>query len=686
MPCPPSAAAASPPAPAGGRVLVMFLGSEGAGAARSRGGSLESELGGVPDLSIGIMSASEGSYDRTQFLLDATQGARIASAAYDTSHPPGLALVPVATGAVVDGWQAAVRRADAAPQLLRPGLLAGHLAGGAAYAGTTVTDDLDGVLAADRSGRVAALSLGSAATLPGRVRRLGTEHGLVVGDLPAGALGLAELRAMLAARPAEELVIVVQRAREGSGRELLWVAAAGLPGGGGRELTSATTDQRGLVTSIDLAPTILARLGVARPADIRGAPIRTDGPLHAAGLGDLMARLQVISGRRLRALGCLLAAWALVLLACALWPSRRRRAVAWALRAGALGVLWVPAAALLTAALEPGAALEYTLIALVCLSLGAATDALLPWPRAPLGPTVVTVLALLGDALLRTQLLVRSLLGPDPILGARFYGFGNELKSALAVLVFAAVAAALYPIAQEAGPRRLRRAAATMAGAGILLAAIVGSARVGAGVGGVILVCAGTAVAAVMLLPGASTRRRMLIVLISPLVGLVALAALDLATAHGSGHFTGSVLHARSAGDLRDILVRRYSAAWRELKNHAMPLATALALLCAVLGTRHRARLLAPVQADRGWSAAFAGGLAAGVVGAFSEDSGPVLFVVAVFTLACVAAYLWGGPAGARRDGRARGVRQSSSLRRRRFTSRTTATMTITASRTPPTM
>ena len=46
---------------------------------------------------------------------------------------------------------------------------------------------------------------------------------------------------------------------------------------------------------------------------------------------------------------------------------------------------------------------------------------------------------------------MRSLLGPDPILGARFYGIGNELKSGLAVLVLAAVAAALYTTGQRRG-------------------------------------------------------------------------------------------------------------------------------------------------------------------------------------------------------------------------------------------
>jgi hypothetical protein len=183
-----------------------------------------------------------------------------------------------------------------------------------------------------------------------------------------------------------------------------------------------------------------------------------------------------------------------------------------------------------------------------------------------------------------------------------------------------------------------------MAVSGIVLAVIEGSARIGAGVGGVILVSAGTALATAMLLPGQLTRRRVLVVLVSPIAGLIALAALDLATAHGSGHYTGSVLHARSAGDIRDIIVRRYTAAYDELKHGAMPFATALALLASALGVRHYRRLLAPVSADPAWLAALAGGLTAGVVGALTEDSGPVLLVVAVFSLGCVLSYLCNGP------------------------------------------
>ena len=616
----------------------------------------EAQLAGVPGLSMGIMSASQGQYETSQLLLDITQGARVASSAYATAKAPALALALATSGhggvGVIDGWQAARRRAQAAPELLEPGLLAASIAGGAGYAGVTGNGDVDGPVAADRAGRVAAVSLGPASTLLARVAALRARRALVVADLPDGREGLADLRSLVGARAPGELIVALQRVPDRPGGELLWAAVAGLAGSGARELSSQSTNQRGLIVSVDVAPTILGHVGEAIPVDMRGESIHTDGALHSASLRALMARLRVIGGRRLKALAWLLIACALLLLAAA----RRPRARAWAMRTCALGVLWAPIAVLIPAALEPSAAVEYAIIAVSCLGLGALTDLALPWPRAPLAPAVAAVVVLSVDALAGTQLLMRSLLGPDPLLGARFFGIGNELKSGLAVLVLAAVAAALYPAARD------RAAAAAMLGAGVLLAVVEGSARIGAGVGGVILVCAALAVATVMLAPGAVSRRRALVVLISPVAGLVALAAIDLATAHGTGHFTGSILHARSAGDVRDIIVRRYKAAWDELKNHAMPAATVLALALAALGVRRRERLLAPVRADPAWLAAFAGGLTAGVVGALVEDSGPVLLVVAVFTLGCVATYLWGRPVPAGQRGEC-GVPNGSACR-----------------------
>jgi hypothetical protein len=618
-----------------------------------------SELASVKGLSLGIVSATQGGYTSAQFLLDMTQGTRVASSAYATRRPPALSLRQVGAGASVAGWQAALRRAEDAPQLLQPGLLAGRIPGGAAYVGISGATNIDGVAAAGRDGRIAAVSLGTPQTLLARIAALRETRSLVVADLPAGGEGYADLRALSEARRARELLIVLERAPNAPGHELLWLAVGGLKGGGAKELSSTTTNQPGLVAAIDIAPTILRHLSPAPPpAEMRGAPIRTGGALRLARLRGLMGRLEVIGPRRLRALGILLGVWALVLLCSAPWP----RARSWALRTGGLGVLWAPIVVLLPAALEPSAAVEYALIALGCLGLGALTERLLPWPRAPLAPAIAALVVLAADALAGSQLLMRSLLGPDPIIGARFYGIGNELKSSLAVLVLAGVAAALYPVGQldARGPpatRRLapgRRPALAMAFTGVVLAVVEGSAKIGAGVGGVILVSAGFAVATVLLLPGASRRRRVLSVLIAPVLGLLVLAVLDLATAHGSGHYTGSILHARSAGDLRDVIVRRYRAAWDELHNHAMPAATVVALLAAAVGLRRQERLLAPVANDACWRAALAGGLTAGIVGALVEDSGPVLLVVALFALVCVLSYLWGRPDLAREDARER--------------------------------
>jgi hypothetical protein len=681
--------------------LVVFLPAGPQPAGRSEDDAIERELASIPTLSIGILSATQGTYKADQLLLDITQGARVSYSAYSPAYPPSLSALTLGPGASahISSWSAALKRAENAPQLLDPGLLAASIPGGGAYAApyglgksgrasageseinvaSTVT--VSWPLAANRTGKIAAVSFGPPTTLLARIAALQASHRLVVADLPSGASGYGDLRALAAGRPSGELLTVIQSPPGTSSEELLWSAFAGLPtapgtvASGGHTLTSQTTNERGLIAAIDIGPTILDHLGLPIPADMRGKPVRLDGPLDSASLRALKARLAVIDSRRLPALEWLVLAWAL-LLALALipigrnrvdardraverdgigehgqvdghdgidehdrtGPSPRRARAGWAMRVGALAMLWSPVAVLVPAALEPSRAAEFALIVAICFALGALTDRLVPWPRAPIAPAVTAVIALSVDALAGTQLLMRSLLGPNPAFGARFYGIGNELKSGLAVLVFAAIAAALYPAV------RGRKAATTMACAGIVLAVVEGSARIGAGVGGVILVSAGTAVATVMLLPGTFNRRRALVVMAAPIVGLVALAAIDLATAHGSGHFTGSVLDARSPGDIRDIIVRRYGAAWDELKNHLMPVATALALVASFVAVRRRERVLAPVRCDPGWLAALSGGLTAGVIGALSEDSGPELLVVAVFALACVLGYLWGKP------------------------------------------
>lgn len=618
------AEAAATAAPPPGSGLVVFY----------DGGAAPAAAAG---LSLGLVSAAQlAGYSREQFLLDAGQGARAGGPGYGSPAPPRLTLsLTGGGGAQIAGWDAARRRAASAAGRLQPGLLAASVPGGAAYAGAEGSDDLDAALAAGRAGRIAAVSIGGERDLPARIATLLRTHALVVADLPAGAAGRADLARLTLGRRPGELIVALQRAPAHG--ELLWAGVGGLSGRGGPgELESGSTEQRGLISSVDLGPTLLAHLGLPVPAAMQGRTIVARGDLDTRRLQRLAARLRAIPGRRLPALALLLAACALMVLACARRPGARR----FALRSAALALLWAPCAALAAAAIEPGATAEYALIGAVALALGAASDLALRWPRALTAPAVAVPLAIALDALAGTQLQMRSLAGPDPIGGARFFGIGNELKSALAAMALVGVAAALYPPGRDAR----RRAAGALLAAGMAMLVVEGWARIGAGVGGAVLVSAAFGLAAAIGLGPTPRGRRAWLAPAGAAAGLAALVAIDELTARGRGHLQGSLLDARSFADVRDQLADRYATAWNALRDPAMAAATAVSLALAAAGVRLRA-LLRPVGGEWLFAAAFAGGLLGGIVGALVEDSGPLLLVEAVFVLACAAVYLHAQPA-----------------------------------------
>ncbi len=237
------------------------------------------------------MSAAQGTYTTAQLMLDITQGSRVSTSAYSPQRPPALSLRPRyarrgGRGVAGGARSARTTRRRSSNRGCSP---RGFPAAPATRASPGRTNQ-DGVAAADQGGRIAALSLGSAATLPARIAALNAREQLVVADLPAGAPGLSDLRVLSAARPAGELEIVVQRAPDAPGNELLWVAVGGL--GGGHTITSQSTNQRGLISAVDLAPTILRHLGLAIPDEMRGKPIELDGSFDGAYLRSFKGRLQ----------------------------------------------------------------------------------------------------------------------------------------------------------------------------------------------------------------------------------------------------------------------------------------------------------------------------------------------------------------------------------------------------------
>ncbi len=603
----------------------------------SYGKDVADGLAGMPDLSIGLTSATQGSYSREQALLDIGQGTRVSRSTYDPEDVPPVGLVKMVNGSgSVKGWEAIVDRADTAPQTIVPGLLASTIPGGVAYVGDATRLQETVIPAADRIGRISSLALADTEDTARRADSQADEFGMVVVATSPGSDGLRELRQILRRRDPGQLVIAMQTPPDGPILPLLPIGVAGLDDGPPSGLTSDSTNQPNLVAGIDIAPTILDHLGLAIPDDMLGRVMVSDGDREAGELTPLRDRLDELGPRRTPALAFVLVGWLILLLAAgAIGGAERTRLPV--RRIGGLAILWIPTMILVPAALgNPSRELEYFIIGFGCLGLGWLTDRFVSWPRAPLVPAVAGLAVITCDLALGSHLITRSVLGPNPGYGSRFYGIGNELKSGLMVLLLAGLGAALT------NRPKSRNAALTVLGCGFVLCVILGSGRLGAGVGAAIIVASATAVAAMMILPGEWSRKRIAILVVSPVIGLVVLAGLDLLTAGGQGHYSNSVLSLNDPGSFLEIIERRSTLAWQQLWRGSMAVITLVCLLAAAFAIRNR-EMFKPFAGPI-WPAALIGGLTGGLIGSVTEDSGPLLIVVATITLAGVCSYLLGRP------------------------------------------
>ncbi len=631
----PAAAGAAP------RVVLAFLPqAEPTGTPRT---PLLQTLDAREDLALGLSGATQGSYRAEQALLDMTQGTRTSSAAYDPRNPIPLNFATDgAGGGLMLGWPDVLTRAEGAPAEIHPGTLGAGIPGGVAYAGVLGRDQQEAAVAASGPlGRIPVVSIGRTADLAARIKTLLQQHRMVVVGLPAADKGAAVVDELLAERPDDQLLIVMQTPPQAGAPQLLPTGVAGL--GRPRGLTSSTTHQPGLVTGIDVLPTAYEHLGLKVPNDVKGQPYEVRGPRNADALSNFSERLKVIGSRRFPALETVMAAW----LACLLIGGvvADRRGVRWALRIGGLSFCWVLPVLLVTAALAPSRSAELALITGLTFGLSILTDLAVRWPRAVFVPCAVTIVAYVADLARGSDLIVRSLLGPNPRFGSRFYGLGNELEASLPVLLFVALAVLLQ------GRGRSTAGAVLFGVAGLLFGAVVGSGRLGADVGGVLTIGAGTAVAVLLMLPGGVTRKALALAVAAPVAALAGLAVLDLTTG-GDSHFTRTVLQADDASALLDIIQRRYELAFNVLKRGLMPFATGIAILAIVYGLRYRARIYVAVHDDPAWQAALYGSLAAAVAGTLFNDSGPLLLLFGTFVLVVVTAYLRGDPDLVTVDGR----------------------------------
>ncbi len=536
-------------------------------------------------MSPGLMSAGLGSVPAAQTYLDISQGNRVFDSLYDGELP-----ARVGSGICARHYPRAIReRAESAPADIEPGLLAKTLQG-----------------VGERC-RVESLTLGRLAE---RVRRLSP------GDL----------------------LIAIERAPPADNEALsIGIAGRGFDG----NLTSDSTRLDGYVLSTDVAPTVLGAYGVAVPAAMSGQPIRTEGQVDAAAVEALGKRMAAISPRRGPVIGLSLLVWLLLFgLAIAIGG---RRAAHRGVGIVALSVIYLPLVLLVGAALEPTQEIEQAVVLLGTPALAAITLGLLGGYRALAVASGAVVVAYALDVIAGSPLTTLSLLGPNPALGVRFYGIGNELEALLAVLVVAGSGAALAGFAPRASARRC---AAVFLAVGLLAAAVFAAGRFGADVGAAIVFPVGAAAAAAQVRPG---RPRPFLVVAAPLAVLVLLALADLVSG-ANAHLTRSVLDAGGLEDLADVAQRRLQLSahsfTRPIVLFFLPLVAALGLLAAV----RRKRLAAWLHEWPAMRAGLLGALVATLVGTLANDSGALVLEIGAAYLLAFTGFAW-REAGGRRPG-----------------------------------
>ncbi len=527
-------------------------------------------------LAPGLMSAGLGKVPAEQTYLDVGQGNRV----FDSLYKEPL---PDFEGERRRWWREVVERAESAPAEIVPGLLQSTLAG-------AHLDDFE-----DRGVSIAKLDR--------LVGEAGDEHFLIAIETPSG-----ESDAPLA----------------------IGIAGEGFDG----NLTSASTRMAGYVLSTDVAPTIIEHAGLGVPSEMSGQPIRSEGSVDVAAIESLGARMGVISHRRGPVIGLSLLAWIVALgLAVALSKGALSRS---AVRTAGLAIVYMPLVLLGAAAIEPAQSAEVLLVMLGAPLLAALTLALLRDYRALAAAAALTVGAYAIDLLAGSPLTSLSLLGPNPGLGVRFYGIGNELEALLAVLVLAGTGAGLAGFLP--GLSR-RRAATVFVVVGLLAAFIFAAGRFGADVGAAIVFPIGAVVAAVAI---ADSGRRvgLLVVIAAPFAVLALLALVDLVSG-ANAHLTRSVLDAGGLGDLSDVAQRRLQLSARSFVRPVLLIFLPVVAVLALLAYLRRDCLRAWVRDVPAVRAGLLGAVAATIVGTLANDSGALLLEIGTAYLLVFTGFAW---------------------------------------------
>lgn len=448
----------------------------------------------------------------------------------------------------------------------------------------------------------------------------------------------AVMDAVLADDPDLERTTVIFASMADPGRSsrmgTLVVLGGGAPAG---TLTSRSTRQPGYVQTTDLLPAVAAPLGLvgvlprsalvgtAPTSDASGAPVAdrvaalVDAEDHARStyplVGTFFTLFCVVNLLLFAAVGLAFSRWlgaagargrsahgapggrALDTVAARL-TARPRGSLA-VLRAAAVAVAAVPVATML-ANLVPWwrtSASTLTLTGLVLLWVAVVTAAavLPPWKRQVLGPAAVVAALTAGvlavDVATGARLQVSGLMGIQPMVAGRFYGFNNT--------AFALFATSTIVVAASVGDALIRRghrrwAVASIATIGVVAVLLNGSPSLGADFGGPPATVPAFCLLALVAAGVRVTWRKVLAVLGAGVVVVSLFAVVDWLRPADQRTHLGAFVDDALDGELWGILLRKMGANLSTLSNPLALVAVAgILLVVIVVGRPLRAATVA---------------------------------------------------------------------------------------------
>lgn len=371
------------------------------------------------------------------------------------------------------------------------------------------------------------------------------------------------------------------------------------PDNGPRWLTSDSTRRPGLIQLTDLTATVLRGeakpidpVGDEKPSPLDGNEIGFGGDVHTDAAAVIEDRLD--ANERFEQPRPVLVAVSMTILAAELialawfWFTRSKRSrsvfsFTLLTQGGFFIAVFLSTATVWWRWPAPGLSLYAVVIAISAAF--AAGSKLLLGRYAYVGIALSAYLILLVDGVLGTPLQFGSMFADGPVIGGRFYGFGNSTFATLAVAALVVAGVAAQKLVDRS---RVQAALAVLAIGG---AAIVVDGKPGWGTdfGGIIALTPAVLLMAWLTWRGGITLRALIGIGVAGVLAVSAVAFLDFLRPEDQRSHFGAFVARLLDGDVADVLIRKLEMAvafFSGPAGWAMLVAVIVAMLATVLPDR----------------------------------------------------------------------------------------------------